>query len=138
MKNTHKTLDYQTRGLFNFIDITDEVKAWDAAQNALTDTILNEWPDDKKLRGTIHRTLLEGASKVRGTPTFYGAYTFQPGSKPDGPKTVLWVTQETTGASRILVDPNTMAEGARLDWFFPSPNGEYVAYGISLHGDEQL
>ncbi|MCS6856519.1 MAG: prolyl oligopeptidase family serine peptidase [Sandaracinaceae bacterium] len=38
---------------------------------------------------------------------------------------------------RILVDPLEAGERATIDWFFPSPNGRFVAYGISANGDER-
>jgi prolyl oligopeptidase len=40
---------------------------------------------------------------------------------------------------RVLVDPATLAEGsshASIDFAFPSPDGRYVAYGISTMGSE--
>ncbi|HZQ35195.1 MAG TPA: prolyl oligopeptidase family serine peptidase, partial [Dehalococcoidia bacterium] len=43
------------------------------------------------------------------------------------------------GAERPLVDPNALsAEGTvALDWYFPSPDGRLLAYGLSSDGSEQ-
>jgi prolyl oligopeptidase len=44
------------------------------------------------------------------------------------------------GQARILVDSAALASGVErteLDWFYPSPDGRYVAFGLSRHGDEQ-
>jgi prolyl oligopeptidase len=45
----------------------------------------------------------------------------------------LVVADSASGPARTLVDPGQ----ASLDWFFPSPRGTFVAYGISARGDEQ-
>ena len=116
---------------------TEEVMAWEAEQVALTDAIMNEWPDRDKLRQAIRTALTTGASEAAELPHFHGAFTFYMGEKPGGQQPVLWVTEGADAAPRILVDPNVMAEGSALDWFHPSPQGAYVAYGISQHGDEQ-
>jgi prolyl oligopeptidase len=41
------------------------------------------------------------------------------------------------GWPRLLVDPNALEPASALDWYFPSPDGALVAYGISRNGDEQ-
>jgi prolyl oligopeptidase len=42
-----------------------------------------------------------------------------------------------TDEARVLVDPTTYGEHAALDWYFVSPTGRYVAFGISTNGDER-
>ncbi len=42
-----------------------------------------------------------------------------------------------TDAARILIDPLTYGEHAALDWYFVSPTGRFVAFGISQNGDER-
>jgi prolyl oligopeptidase len=41
------------------------------------------------------------------------------------------------GAPRVLVDPARFGERAALDYFFPSPDGSLLAFGISESGDER-
>jgi len=36
-----------------------------------------------------------------------------------------------------IVDPATVGERAAIDWLYPSPDGRFVAYGISSSGDER-
>jgi len=45
---------------------------------------------------------------------------------------------ENDGNDRVLVDPNQLAADGTiaLDWFQPSENGKYVAYGLSQSGSE--
>jgi prolyl oligopeptidase len=51
----------------------------------------------------------------------------------------LFVRQGLSGANRVLVDP-TLLSGANshmsLDWWHASPDGKYVAYGLSKDGSE--
>lgn len=38
---------------------------------------------------------------------------------------------------RVVVDPTEFGERAALDWFYPSPDGSRIAFGISNNGDER-
>lgn len=38
---------------------------------------------------------------------------------------------------RALLNPSTMGERAAIDWYFPSPDGSKLAYGVSHNGDER-
>ncbi|APV50369.1 hypothetical protein BWI17_12095 [Betaproteobacteria bacterium GR16-43] len=52
---------------------------------------------------------------------------------------VLCVREGFSGAERVLIDPtrfNDAGGKAAIDWFVPSPDGYYVAYGISYAGSE--
>ncbi len=37
----------------------------------------------------------------------------------------------------LIIDPHTFGERASLDWYYPSPTGRLVAFGISQNGDER-
>jgi len=113
-----------------------EVKAWEAAQNALAEAVLGIWPERDRLYRAVRDALLRG-NVGSAVPSFGGNLAFRLGPKPGGQYPVLWVSEADSRAQWVLVDPNQMGEGAALDWFYPSPNGEYVAYGVSHQGDEQ-
>ena len=51
---------------------------------------------------------------------------------------VLYVREGLDGTDRVLVDANQLAADGTiaLDWFQPSDNGKYVAYGTSPSGSE--
>lgn len=40
--------------------------------------------------------------------------------------------------AKIVFDPNTLSEegAVALDWWYPSPDGAWLAYGVSTNGDE--
>jgi prolyl oligopeptidase len=48
------------------------------------------------------------------------------------------VREPGSASARALVDPNELAGDhlVTIDWFFPSPDGRLVAYGLSRGGDE--
>jgi prolyl oligopeptidase len=52
---------------------------------------------------------------------------------------VLEVTDHPERRGRTLVDPASFSQGrpVELDWFYPSLDGRYVAFGLSEAGDEQ-
>lgn len=61
--------------------------------------------------------------------------------RPDDNIAKLYVREGATGTDRLLVDPD--AEGgskdahAAIDWFAPSPDNKYLAYGLSTGGSEE-
>lgn len=55
----------------------------------------------------------------------------------DAEQPTLYVDDGTDAGPRVLVDPNTLGERIAIDWFFPSPGGTYVAYGLSSDGSEE-
>ena len=51
----------------------------------------------------------------------------------------LFVRDNSNGAERVLVDPTAMSSAKShmsLDWWRASPDGKYVAYGLSKDGSE--
>lgn len=64
--------------------------------------------------------------------------------KRDGAReqAVLMVAERTSpsttfGAARSLVDPADFGVRGSIDWYFPSPRGRFVAFGVSQNGDER-
>jgi prolyl oligopeptidase len=48
----------------------------------------------------------------------------------------LVMREGLAGRERVLLDPVNLAARATIDWFVPSPDGRYVAYGVSRGGSE--
>jgi prolyl oligopeptidase len=73
-----------------------------------------------------------------GTPQAAGKYYFY--NRRDGTENqaVLYVREDIRGKDRALVDVNKIsADGTvALDWWFPSEDGKYLAYGLSSNGSE--
>ena len=90
-------------------------------------------------REPIQKRLLEMAAiGTIGTPQPAGPYYFYTRREGTQNQPVLLVRTGVKGKDRALVDVNTMSTDGTtaLDWWFPSEDGKYVAYGISANGSE--
>jgi prolyl oligopeptidase len=91
-------------------------------------------------RDRIHRELTELLSIGSiGTPQVGGKYYFYIRREGTQNQAVLLVREGIRGKDRALVDVNQMsADGTvALDWWAPSNDGKYVAYGTSPGGSEE-
>jgi prolyl oligopeptidase len=112
-----------------------ETQKWVADEMAYTRALLDPLPG----RDAIHKRLTELLSIGSITaPVIAGKHYFY--SKREGMQNqpVLYVRDGVNGTDRVLVDANQLAADGTiaLDWFQPSDNGRYVAYGTSQSGSE--
>ncbi len=113
-----------------------DVRAWTAAQNAHTEAWLSAVPARAGIRRRLEQLLGIG---VLGAPTpARGRYLYQ---RREGStnQPILYVRDGLEGTDRVAVDPNALsADGTTaLDWYHVSPDGRYLAYGLSVDGSEQ-
>jgi prolyl oligopeptidase len=90
-------------------------------------------------RDAIHKRLTELLSIGNVTaPMLAGRHYFYTKREGMQNQPILYVRDGLTGADRVLVDANQLAADGTiaLDWFQPSDNGKYVAYGTSPSGSE--
>ena len=112
-----------------------ETEKWVEQEMAYTRGIL----DGLVGRDAIHKRLTELLSIGSVTPpTIAGRYYFYTKREGMQNQPVLYVRNGLNGADRVLVDANKLAADGTiaLDWFQPSDNGKYVAYGTSPSGSE--
>jgi prolyl oligopeptidase len=112
-----------------------ETQKWVEQEMAYTRGIL----DGLAGRDAIHKRLTELLSIGSVTPpTIAGRYYFYTKREGMQNQPVLYVRNGLNGADRVLVDANKLAADGTiaLDWFQPSDNGKYVAYGTSPSGSE--
>jgi len=91
-------------------------------------------------RDRINRELTELVSIGNiGTPQVGGKFYFHMRREGSQNQAVLLVREGIRGKDRALVDVNPLsADGTvALDWWAPSDDGKYVAYGISHGGSEE-
>jgi prolyl oligopeptidase len=103
---------------------------------AFTRSVLDPLPG----RAKIHQRLTELLSIGQiGTPQPGGPYYFYTRREGTQNQPVLLVREGMHGKDRVLVDVNQLsADGTvALDWWTPSEDGKYVAYGTSPGGSEQ-
>jgi prolyl oligopeptidase len=103
---------------------------------AYTRSILDPLPG----RDEIHRRLAQLLSTGTITaPQIGGKYYFYTRRQGTQNQPVLLVREGLRGNDRALVDVNQLAADGTmaLDWWFPSDDGKYVAYGVSASGSEE-
>ena len=115
-----------------------EVVAWMKAQNDYTRAVLAKIPGRDQLLDRI-KALDNAGSVVSGLQVWGGRY-FYFKTEPGSDNRKLYTRDNVTAAERLLVDPEklTTPDGKHysIDYFQPSIDGKYVAYGISPGGSE--
>src|ERR1044071_9245059 len=104
-------------------------------QNAYTRSVLEDVPERDELRRRIEKLLTIGrvaSPRVGGNRYFY--------ERRDGlqNQAVVYVREGRSGKDRPLIDVNALAPDGTiaLDWWYPSEDGRYVAFGTSPNGSE--
>src|SRR5215467_4856069 len=108
---------------------------WVGEEMAYTRAVLDPLPS----RDAIHKRLTELLTIGNITaPLIAGKHYFYTKREGMQNQPVLYVRDELNGPDRVLVDANQLASDGTiaLDWFHPSDNGKYVAYGTSPSGSE--
>jgi prolyl oligopeptidase len=108
------------------------------AENAVTEQALKPFAkQDAEILAELTK-LADTVPVVRAVTRNLDDYFYL--ETPPGKNDALLMTRAVSGsAERLLLDPSTMAETgkhAAIDYFVPSPDGRYVAVGVSLGGSE--
>jgi prolyl oligopeptidase len=132
----------QVRDPYRWLEDGDapEVAAWSAAQTARTEQILAARPGQSELAKRLEALLRVGAVEppaIAGEGLDEPVYIYRR-QAPEQNQPVLYVRKGSKGAERTLIDPNRLAADATIsiDWWSPSWDGRYLAYGVSQGGDE--
>ncbi len=114
---------------------SERIREWTDAQNARTHAVLDALPARAAFASRLRELLAVG---LLSTPRPAGPWIFHTRREGDQKQAVLYVRQGVTGTDRALVDPNALDEQGlvALDWYYPSHDGRFVAYGLSRGGDE--
>jgi len=112
-----------------------ETQEFVAAQNAYTRSVLENIPGRDELRRRVEKLLTIGrvaSPRIGGDKYFY--------ERRDGRQNqaVVYVREGHEGEDRALIDVNALAPDGTiaLDWWYPSEDGKYVAFGTSPNGSE--
>jgi prolyl oligopeptidase len=115
-----------------------EVVSWMKSQNDYTREQLAQIPGRDKLLDRIKS--LDNAGAVVGGLQVWGGHYFYLKTEPGSDNRKLYVRDTVAAPERLLVDPEklTAADGKHfsIDYFQPSIDGKYVAYGMSPGGSE--
>ena len=112
-----------------------ETQKWVEREMAYTRGILDPLPG----RAAINQRLTDLLSIGSVTaPIIAGRHYFYTKREGMQNQPVLYVRDGVNGPDRVLVDANRLAADGTiaLDWYYPSDNGKYVAYGTSPSGSE--
>ncbi|HEV7521489.1 MAG TPA: prolyl oligopeptidase family serine peptidase [Candidatus Angelobacter sp.] len=122
-----------------------ETRQFVADQNAHTRRVLEEIPGRDALRKSVEQLLTIGrvaSPRIGGNNYFYerrdgrqnqAVVYVREGRKGQGPQ-----SKELLSKERPLIDVNDLAPDGTiaLDWWYPSEDGRYVAFGTSPNGSE--
>ena len=112
-----------------------ETQQWVSDEMAYTRSLLDPLPG----RDPIHKRLTDLMSiGTISAPQIGGRYYFYTKREGSQNQAVLFVRRGVDGDDRALVDVNRLASDGTvaLDWWVPSDDGKYVAYGTSPSGSE--
>jgi prolyl oligopeptidase len=102
---------------------------------AYTRSILDPLPGRDKIKKRLEQLLSIGTITV---PQIGGKYHFYTRREGMQNQPVLYVREGVDGKDRVLIDANQLASDGTiaLDWWQPTHDGKYVAYGTSPSGSE--
>ena len=112
-----------------------EVRQWTEGQNAHTRKVLEAVPQRQGIAARLEKLLQIGTVSTPAPRKGRYFYTKRTGTQN---QPILYVREGVSGADRVLLDPNTLSqEGTTsLDWWYPSRDGQFLAYGLSEGGSE--
>ena len=116
-------------------DTSQRVRDWSDEQNARTRAVLDALPQRAVFARRLRELLSVG---LLSTPRPIAGRIFHTRREGKQTQAVLYVRDAVGGADRALIDPNALDRDGlvTLDWYYPSPDGRRVAYGLSRGGDE--
>lgn len=127
----HKIPDpYQWLEDYNSI----KVKNWIEEQNTYTEKILGSFPEGEVLAKRIQELSITSVRQY--SPILVnGKLFFQQFTPPQAQPVIAYKTWPN-GKVKILIDPNKDKEGTAISDYWPSPDGNYLAFGTALGGNE--
>jgi prolyl oligopeptidase len=114
-----------------------EFAAWMKAQSEYTKRVISAAPAHASLLARV-RELNNAGSRVTNVQR-WGGKIFSLEAEPGKDNYRLYVRPSLNGDKRLLVDPETLTKDgkhASIDYYAPSADGRYVAYGVSPSGSE--
>ena len=117
-----------------------EVAAWMKAEAGYTRAVLDKIPGRAEILKEIERYGDDAPARVTQVQPDNGDYYYLKRLASEN-NLKLYMRRGLAGTERLLVDPDrrTTAPGTHyaIDYFQPSPDNKYVAYGVSEGGSEE-
>jgi len=117
-----------------------EVAAWMKAQADYTNGVLGRIPQRATVLAEVQKYGDSASARVYGVQ-INGDHIYYYKRLANETIPRLYVRKGVAGAERVMVDPDAMQGKSdkhfAIDWFSPSLDNKYLAYGISEGGSEQ-
>ena len=119
---------------------TPEVQQWFKQQDTYTRSVLSQIPGRAALLEKIKKLDQTGPARILSLQRFEDNRIYYEKRLPDEDVAKLYVRMGLQAREQLLVDPNRYAtkpgEHFTLNYYVPSYDGRYVAYGVSPSGSE--
>lgn len=118
---------------------THEALAWQWAQDAIAAREARSWPHFDALKAQIAANGQSLDAIVRSPPRFNGGRWFWAAPSAESPVRTVWSASSLEEDGRPLVELAALVPGedvasAFVQWFEPSPDGEFVAMTVNTQG----
>jgi len=126
-----KISDYY-RWLENYSD--PEVQDWIKIQLTFTKEIMDKIPHKDEVQKRLEELLKQ---KMITVPVARGDKIFFRKQESEN-QPILYIKDIKTEKVEVLIDPNELSKEKpiAIDWYYPSPSGKFLIYGLSESGDE--
>lgn len=111
-----------------------EVKDWINEQNSYTDSVLSSFSEGKRLAKRIKALAMTSVEQY-SPKLINGKLFFRQFTPPQAQPVIAYKTWPD-GKVNILIDPNKSDKNLAITNFWPSSNGNYIAYGTAVGGNE--
>jgi len=111
-----------------------KVKEWINEQNKYAEKTLSGFSQQKSIESRIKK--LNITSKNQFDPKVVNSKLFFMQSKPPQAQAFIAYKSWAGGKAEILVDPNQIGKSIAITGFWPSPKGNFLAYGLAVGGNE--
>ena len=117
-----------------------DVKEWFKDQDTYTRSVISRIPGRAALLARLEQLDQSGPPRVFDVQRYQGDRFFYQKRLPDEEVSKLYERTGLQGAEKLIVDPERYADKAgvhyTLNYYAPSFDGHYVAYGVSPSGTE--
>jgi len=117
------------------------VVAWMKAQSAYAHAVLAAIPGRARLRAQLDRLDNSAPARITDVRRSDGGRLFYERRNPHDDQLKLYVREGLRGRERLLFDPEALQRRSgvphAVNYFSPSPDGRWVALGVSAGGSEE-
>jgi len=113
-----------------------DVKQWTEKENELSTKYIHNIKNRKQIRERIEKLWNYPKMSVPNIDSKLYFYKYNDGLQDQD---VLYVKDTLDGEAKVVIDPNKLSKDktTSLDYWYPSENGKYLAYGLSESGNEK-